>query len=184
MNPTATVPPLSPRRVVLLGALATGILSAFSNLGIFCSCFFGLAGILGGWFALRLYFRSGGRAGVGRAAWLGLYGAALGTLAAMALHLFMGDFSPTHEDLQVMMEQVRKYLSENGKPPGEVEKEVQALWPVLTASMRWIPLFLVLLNSAGGAGGGALAALFAAAKGKDGSPPQDSSRGSSSRIEQ
>ncbi len=180
MSSTPETKTFSPRKVILTGALVTGILSAFPGLGIMCSCFFGMAGVLGGWFALRTFYRSGGEMGVGRAAWLGLYGAALGTLAAMALHMLMGDLSPTHENLQSLMDQFRDYLLKNGSTQAEADAQVKAMWPYVVSSIRWSPLVLVFLNSAGGAGGGALASLFAAAReGKDGQ-----SGGSSSRMEQ
>ncbi len=102
--------------------------------------------------------------GVGRAAWLGFYGAVLGSLAAMGVHLLMGDLAPSHENLRALMDQFREYLKENGSTPAEVEAQVKTMWPVMVAALRWSPLALVLLNGAGGAGGGALAALFAAAK--------------------
>ncbi len=182
MNSTPRTESFSPRKVILLGALVTGVVSAFPGLGIMCSCLFGMAGILGGWFALRTYYRSGGEMGAGQAAWLGLYGAALGTLAAMGLHLLMGDLSPTHENLQSFMDQFREYLVKNGASQAEANARVKEMWPYLVSSLRWSPLFLVLLNSAGGAGGGALASLFAAAReGREGKGPHS---GSSSRMEQ
>jgi len=180
--------PFSFRRTVFSAALATGILSALPGCGLLCSCFFGMAGILGGWFGLWLFYRSGGRAPAGKAAWLGLYGAVLGTLAAMAVLLLMGQFSPTHENLQAMMDQFREYLSKEGKSPQEVEKELKALWPAVVSGIRWMPLVLVVTNGLGGAGGGALASLFAEARrarrDREGGPPQDSSGASSSRMEQ
>ena len=138
--------PSTPRMAITQVALVTGtVVLFFWDL----SLLLGLPGLAA---ALPVLLRSR-RAGLGREhrpAWLGLYGAVVGSVCALAIHIALGEF--TRESLLEFLSRSPVLKGEGEGPPGRGAGLIE-VWKLM-------PVYCLAGNAFGGALGGALAGRF------------------------